>query len=152
MKTWKNKIDVPKFGICTVKEANDEEANYGVAPFSHGFVNLYKNGKKVGWCGTLYAKSHIIGKKNGHQTKKHDFDRKQIEKLKRENAMLKAYADKLADGLPCLPKDIEVLRKANSGFARENAELREDKERLNWVLKTTGWDRNFIDAARREQP
>lgn len=34
-----------------------------------------------------------------------------------------AYADKLAQGLPCLPKDVEVLREANAQFVREKAEL-----------------------------
>ena len=33
------------------------------------------------------------------------------------------YADKLAQGLPCLPKDIENLREANLNFAMENQRL-----------------------------
>ena len=33
------------------------------------------------------------------------------------------YADKLAQGLPCLPKDVEVLREANAGLAQETHEL-----------------------------
>ena len=45
--------------------------------------------------------------------------------LENENASLREYADKLADGLPCLPKDIEVLREANLGLAKENHALRE---------------------------
>jgi len=45
--------------------------------------------------------------------------------LEKENASLREYADKLADGLPCLPKDIEVLREANLGLAKENARLNE---------------------------
>ena len=36
-----------------------------------------------------------------------------------------AYADKLAQGLPCLPKDVEVLREANARFAQENHDLLE---------------------------
>jgi chromosome segregation ATPase len=47
--------------------------------------------------------------------------------LERENAELRAYADKLAQGLPdgMLPKDVENLRDANLAFANENAELKE---------------------------
>lgn len=64
MKTWREKVDVPKFGICTVKEASDKESTGMIAPVSHGFVNLYKNRKWVAWCGMFYAARHII-KKNG---------------------------------------------------------------------------------------
>ena len=43
--------------------------------------------------------------------------------LERELAEAKAYADKLADGLPVgmLPKDVENLREANAGLAAELA-------------------------------
>ena len=46
----------------------------------------------------------------------------------REIAELRAYADKLADGLPegMLPKDVEVLREANHGLANERDTLRAD--------------------------
>lgn len=36
---------------------------------------------------------------------------------------LLAYADKLAEGLPCLPKDIEVLRSANAALAQRVHDL-----------------------------
>ena len=36
-----------------------------------------------------------------------------------------AYADSLAQGLPCLPKDVEVLRDANARLAQENHEILE---------------------------
>jgi hypothetical protein len=35
------------------------------------------------------------------------------------------YADRLAEGLPCLPKDVEVLRSANLTLALENHKFRE---------------------------
>jgi hypothetical protein len=42
-----------------------------------------------------------------------------LEKTKIELSDSEEYADKLAKGLPCLPKDVEVLRKANLDFAKE---------------------------------
>lgn len=36
---------------------------------------------------------------------------------------LSEYADTLAQGLPCLPKDIEVLRSANAALAQRVFEL-----------------------------
>ena len=50
----------------------------------------------------------------------------EVAQLERELATSMAYADKLAAGLPdgILPKDVEVLRKANSYFAEENAALK----------------------------
>jgi hypothetical protein len=43
---------------------------------------------------------------------------------------LSEYADKLAEGLPCLPKDIEVLRDANATLAQRVFELEQQlKER-----------------------
>lgn len=36
---------------------------------------------------------------------------------------LSAYADKLAEGLPCLPKDIELLRAANAALAQRVHDL-----------------------------
>jgi hypothetical protein len=54
------------------------------------------------------------------------------DEIKSENIMLheelenlRQYVDKLAAGLPCLPKDVEVLRDANTKLAQENAELKE---------------------------
>lgn len=62
MKTWKEKVNVKKFGICTVKEATDKEATGKIAPFSHGFVNLYHDNVWVGFCGVNYAEKNIIQK------------------------------------------------------------------------------------------
>ena len=52
--------------------------------------------------------------------------------LEEELATSMAYADKLAAGLPdgMLPKDVEVLRRANSRFAEENAALKWENEAL----------------------
>ncbi len=49
-----------------------------------------------------------------------------LDEKDREIAELRAYADKLADGLPegMLPKDVEVLREANHGLAKERDTLR----------------------------
>lgn len=60
MKTWKEKVNVKKFGICTVKEATDREANGKIAPISHGFVNLYHGNKWVGFCGVNHAEEHKV--------------------------------------------------------------------------------------------
>ena len=62
MKAWKCKIYDEKFGICTVKEASDDECmeNNKYAPISHGFVNLFKNGKFIDWCGVNFASDRII--------------------------------------------------------------------------------------------
>ena len=45
--------------------------------------------------------------------------------LEDKAAQLEAYCDKLADGLPegMLPKDIEILRKANADMAERIAQL-----------------------------
>ena len=50
-----------------------------------------------------------------------------VAQLEEELATSMAYADKLAAGLPdgMLPKDVEVLRKANHGLVEENAALSE---------------------------
>lgn len=61
MKTWKKKINDPLHGICTVKEAEDKECTDKIAPISHGFVNLCKGRKWIDFCGSYYAKEHIIG-------------------------------------------------------------------------------------------
>lgn len=82
-------------------------------------------------------------------------------KLRRELAEANAYADKLAQGLPCLPSDVENLRQANLDLANELAEakaelkmlkqveafqgmadvhlyteLEKDSERLDWLLSS----------------
>jgi len=44
---------------------------------------------------------------------------------------LSEYADKLAEGLPCLPKDIEVLRDANATLARRVFELEQQLKERN---------------------
>jgi hypothetical protein len=44
---------------------------------------------------------------------------------------LSEYADKLAEGLPCLPKDIEVLRDANTTLARRVFELEQQLKERN---------------------
>jgi chromosome segregation ATPase len=49
--------------------------------------------------------------------------RQELSALRRDLAEARAYADKLAEGLPCLPKDVEVLRDANRQLATELAEL-----------------------------
>lgn len=46
-------------------------------------------------------------------------------KLQNKLDEMTAYADKLAQGLPCLPKDVEVLREANARLAQENHNLLE---------------------------
>ena len=60
MKTWKKYVDIPRYGICRVKEASDKESTGKIAPISHGFVNLYKAGKWVNFCGVLYAKRYVL--------------------------------------------------------------------------------------------
>ncbi len=59
---------------------------------------------------------------------------RKIRELELENAALRAYADKLADGLPCLPKDVENLREANLELAQENAALRHDNNALRAAI------------------
>jgi len=50
--------------------------------------------------------------------------------LKQKLDEMTQYADKLAVGLPCLPKDIENLREANLHFATENDNLQKKYELL----------------------
>ena len=47
---------------------------------------------------------------------------------------LEEYADKLADGLPMLPKDIEVLREANLQLATRNVKLEAVEEALKRAI------------------
>lgn len=60
MKEWKQKVNVPKYGLCTVRELTDREcrkkSSTHLAAASHGFVNLYVEDKHVAWCGWYYAK------------------------------------------------------------------------------------------------
>jgi hypothetical protein len=56
--------------------------------------------------------------------------KERIKELELENQQLRTalaasrdYADKLVDSIPYLPKDIEVLREANTAFAAENEHL-----------------------------
>lgn len=51
------------------------------------------------------------------------------------------YVNKIVEfaNMPCLPKDLEVLRDANAKFAQENFELKEaltDLEEQNYILRT----------------
>lgn len=48
---------------------------------------------------------------------------------------LSEYADTLAQGLPCLPKDIEVLRSANATLAQQVFELEQQLKDLRCKLK-----------------
>lgn len=52
--------------------------------------------------------------------------------LERELAEAKAYANKLADGLPVgmLPKDVENLREANAGLAAELSAVTAERDAL----------------------
>ena len=54
----------------------------------------------------------------------HLCDRERIAELEKQLEEVNAYADKLADGLPCLPKDIEILRQANTNLAVQLEEAR----------------------------
>lgn len=53
-----------------------------------------------------------------------------------------AYADKLAEGLPMLPKDIENIREANTALSVENAEL---KYILGQILSDLPQNRAWLD-------
>jgi hypothetical protein len=57
---------------------------------------------------------------------------KTIVDLERELCEVRAYADKLADGLPegMLPKDIEVMRDANAVLAQERFDARGHAEQM----------------------
>lgn len=69
----------------------------------------------------------------------------EIERLREELSTMTAYADKLADGLPMLPKDVEVIRDANWQFAQENFDLKAEIERLRAVLELmTNKQRYFL--------
>ena len=56
--------------------------------------------------------------------------------IERKIRKLEDYADKLADGLPMLPKDIEVLREANLDLAvRNEAVVEAAQDFLKWSEK-----------------
>lgn len=63
------------------------------------------------------------------------------EELKIELAEARAYADKLAAGLPdgMLPKDVENLREANLALANELAIMTEDRD------SETRWAKEYFD-------
>lgn len=66
MKEWPQKIDAGKFGICTVREHDDDETseahakglNYCIP--DHGSVNLFHGEKFVAWAGIEWARARII--------------------------------------------------------------------------------------------
>lgn len=61
MKTWKQPVDLPGMGLCTVKELTDRDATrerrkgVNAMPISTGFVCLYRDDVFVGTCGSYYA-------------------------------------------------------------------------------------------------
>jgi len=63
------------------------------------------------------------------------------EELEIELAEARAYADKLAAGLPdgMLPKDVENLREANLALANELAVMTEDRD------SEARWARQYFD-------
>jgi hypothetical protein len=69
----------------------------------------------------------------GYEVVLADFARK----LERERDEARAYADKLAEGLPdgMLPKDVEVLREANTGLAAEVTTVTAQRDRLAEALR-----------------
>jgi len=70
---------------------------------------------------------------NGHS----EDTSKGIANLIRERDEAREYADKLAEGLPdgMLPKDVEVLREANTGLAVELAAVTDQRDRLVEALR-----------------
>ena len=76
--------------------------------------------------------------------------------LERERDELKAYADKLADGLPegMLPKDVENLRNANSGLAEDLRKVQRERDKALCALAETSATntdiRRELEEARQE--
>ena len=79
MKIWKENIKLTKGaikGLCEVRESTDGETerarkkgiNY--MPISHGFVNLFQDGKFVGVCGSNYAAKHKLTVNDTNEIKK----------------------------------------------------------------------------------
>lgn len=48
-----------------------------------------------------------------------------LQELEHQLAESKEYADRLVEGMPYLPKDIEILREANGIFADENEQYKQ---------------------------
>ena len=77
-------------------------------------------------------------------------------KLERERDELRAYADKLADGLPegMLPKDVENLRNANAGLAEDLRQVERERDKALCALaKTSATNteiRRELEEARQE--
>jgi len=80
----------------------------------------------------------------------------ELQDTKQERDELKAYADKLADGLPegMLPKDVENLRNANAGLAEDlrkaKLERGEALAALRQTCATNTEIRRELDEAERE--
>ena len=80
----------------------------------------------------------------------------ELQDTKRERDELKAYADKLADGLPegMLPKDVENLRNANAGLAEDLRKAKLERGEALAALKQTCATnteiRRELEEARRE--
>ena len=82
-----------------------------------------------------------------HITNKHECSCQVAEVRK-----LESYADKLADGLPMLPKDIEVLREANLDLAVRNEKLEAVVEAAGRAMKNrneTNSEAYFVEAENR---
>ena len=83
-----------------------------------------------------------------------DFQNKTIDDLRAQLDDAREYADKLAEGLPdgMLPKDVEVLRSANTGLAAEltavTAQRDEAREQHQILYEQTG---NTIYEARKQR-
>jgi hypothetical protein len=60
-----------------------------------------------------------------------------LQDLERERDEAREYADKLAEGLPdgMLPKDVEVLREANTGLAVELATVIEQRDKAREIYQ-----------------
>lgn len=69
MRKWKQQVKINN-NIFSVIEHTDKECNKArkdgkiLAPVSHGFVCLYRDNVYEKWCGTSYAKEHLISNIN----------------------------------------------------------------------------------------
>ena len=73
-----------------------------------------------------------------------------LDEMKTELTESKAYADKLVEGLPCLPKDVEVLRQANESFAEDVDSLTDLLANERMVVKTLRSELLEVDDKRQE--